>query len=150
MNKIFYLEDETGQKQVINIIKIITIKALEDDGYAELAKYIAKALDYLESVGVPDDKFLPFVTEREDGRLITFATIVKKLNHFPPLLEFRVNWRGTGYFRAIFFCINRENGQSLYFTKAILKQESNPPEFNLLAEESLKMLEEFISNTERD
>lgn len=121
---------------------------MEDAGYANLAKYIAQALDYLEDIGVPDKKFLPFVTEREDGLPRTFATIVKELKHHPPLLEFRVNWRGTGYFRAIFFCIEEGNQQNLYFTKSILKQEPNPPEFSSLAIESEQMLVEFCRKLE--
>src|SRR5699024_6527130 len=123
------------------------IKGREDSGFANLSKYIAEALAFLEEVGVPKDtKYLPFITKNDDGDPLTFASILKELKHHPPLLEFRVNWRDTGYFRAIFFCLEDSNGnQSIFFTKAILKQESNPPEFTALAIESEKMLKDFLA-----
>ena len=143
MTKLHYLHDQNDEQQVFNEIALIAKIGMEDKGYANLTKYIAQALDYLEYIGVPDKKILPFVTENEDGQLLTFATIVKELKYHPPLLEFRVNWRGTGYFRAIFFCVEKNGEQNIYFTKAILKQEPNPPKFTFLATESEKMLKEF-------
>jgi len=147
MITIHYLEDETGEQQVITEIADIAIKGREDSGFANLSKYIAEALAFLEEVGVPKDtKYLPFITKNDDGDPLTFASILKELKHHPPLLEFRVNWRDTGYFRAIFFCLEDSNGnQSIFFTKAILKQESNPPEFTALAIESEKMLKDFLA-----
>ncbi|QQK76401.1 hypothetical protein HUG15_13085 [Salicibibacter cibarius] len=113
MPTIHYVKDENGQAPVFDLIYEIALRGMEDKGYANLAKYIAQALDYLEDVGVPEKKFLPFYTERDNGRPLTFATILKELTHHSPLLEFRVNWRGTGYFRAIFFCVEDESEQIL-------------------------------------
>lgn len=142
-----YLEDEKGNQQVVSEIAAIAIKGREEESFANLSKYIAQALDYLEEVGVPKDtELLPFKTEYEDGNPLTFASILKNVKHHPPLLEFRVNWKDTGYFRAIFFCLeDSEGNQKIFFTKAILKQEKNPPEFTVLAVESEKMLEDFFA-----
>src|SRR5437763_15667675 len=120
MVTIEYLEDENGEQQVVSEIAAIAIKGREDSGYANLAKYIAEALDFLKDVGVPKDKeLLPFETTNEDGNPLTFASILKDVKYHPPLLEFRVNWRNTGYFRAIFFCIEDSWGnQRIFFTKA--------------------------------
>lgn len=148
MINIHFLKDNNGNKQVINVLSDIAMKGKLDEGYANLTKYIAQALDYLQTIGVPkkSPKTLPFETTLADGRQLTFATILKELRHHPPLLEFRINWRGTGAFRAIFFYIDNGSTQDIYFTKATLKQEKNPPEFTLLARESEQMMRDFIKN----
>lgn len=87
---IHYVKDEHGQEPVFELIRSIALKGMEDEGYANLEKYIVQALDYLEDVGVPDKKLLPFYTRRDDGRPLTFATILKELKHHPPLLEFQL------------------------------------------------------------
>jgi hypothetical protein len=145
MVTIEYLEDENGEQQVVSEIAAIAIKGREDAGFANLSKYIAEALEFLKEVGVPKDSaLLPFETLNEEGHKLTFASILKHIKHHPPLLEFRVNRREAGFFRAIFFCIEDSKGnQTLYFTKALLKQEKNPPEFTALAIESEKMLRAF-------
>lgn len=147
MIKIHYLEDKNGEQQVVSQIAEIVIKGREDSGFANLSKYIAQALNFLKDVGVPKDKeLLPFATKNEDGNLLTFASILKDVKYHPPLLEFRVNWRDTGYFRAIFFCIeDSEGNQEIFFTKAILKQEPNPPEFTVLAKESEQIQIDFLA-----
>src|SRR5689334_16430414 len=147
MVTIEYLEDANGVQHVVSEIAAVVSKAREDAGFANLAKYIAEALDFLKEVGIPKDtQFLPFETKNEDGNPLTFASILKDVKHHPPLMEFRVNWRDTGYFRAIFFCLEDSRGnQKIFFTKAILKQERNPPEFTALANESEQMLKDFIA-----
>lgn len=147
MINIEYLEDGNGIQQVISEIATVAYKGMEEEQFAHLSKYIAEALEFLKNVGVPQNhRLLPFRTINEDGNPLTFASILKELKHHPPLFEFRVNWRNAGYFRAIFFCLEDEDGnQTIYFTKALLKQEKNPPEFTALAIESEKMLVDFLA-----
>lgn len=148
MVTIEYLEDENGDQQVVSEIAAVAIKGKEDPSFAALSKYIAEALDFLKYVGVPKDtELLPFETTNEDGNPLTFASILKNVKYHPPLIELRVNWREAGYFRAIFFCLeDSEGNQKIFFTKALLKQEKNPPEFTVLAVESEKMLKDFFAN----
>jgi hypothetical protein len=147
MATIHFLEDKNGNQQVVSEIATIAHKAREEEPFAQLSKYIAQALDFLKDVGAPTNKkLLPFYTQYDDGRPLTFASIVKELTYHPPLLEFRVNWDGAGYFRAIFFYeIGEDDQQDIYFTKAILKQEPNPPDFEILANESEQMLKDFYA-----
>lgn len=145
MVTIHYLEDENGDQQVVQEIAKIAITGREDKGHANLSKYIAQALDFLMDVGIPKNQnLLPFTTTTEDGYPLTFASILKVVKYHPPLMEFRVNRREAGFFRAIFFYIEDSRGnQDIYFTKAILKQEPNPPEFTVLANLSEQMLKDF-------
>lgn len=57
---IHHVKDENGQEPVFELIRDIALKGMEDEGYANLVKYIAQALDYLEEVGVPEIKALEF------------------------------------------------------------------------------------------
>lgn len=152
MITINYLEDKNGEQQVAAEIIDIAIKGQSDPGHAELAKYIAEALEFLKNVGIPSRKaLLPFTTTNADGNPLTFASILKELKGHPPLMEFRVNWRDTGYFRAIFFYLDDGQGnQNIFFTKAILKQERNPPAFNLLIIESEQMMKHFLKTNEME
>lgn len=146
-----YLEDENGEQQVISEIASVAMKGMEEDAFRTLSELIAQGLDFLEYVGIPKDKkHLPFTTTNEDGNPLTFATIIKELKHHPPLLEYRVNWRSAGFFRAIFFYLeDSEGNQTIYFTKALVKQEKNPPEFEILALESEQMLKDFIAKNSK-
>ncbi|QQK80275.1 hypothetical protein HUG20_10475 [Salicibibacter cibi] len=54
---------------------------------------------------------------------------------------------GTLFLLEIFFCVEDESEQILYFTRAILKQEKNPPEFERLIQESEQIVLMYTMKT---
>ncbi|MUV38661.1 hypothetical protein JNUCC1_02515 [Lentibacillus sp. JNUCC-1] len=140
------LEDKNGNQQLFDVVAKLSADAKRDTNAAELAHLVAQAFDYLEYVGVPPKHERLFTGENLSGDPITIANVVKELNHAPPLLELRANRRGYGAFRALFFYEDINDKHHIYFTKAIIKKENNPPEFNQIVNESLKMLEGFLND----
>jgi hypothetical protein len=92
-------------------------------------------MDFLKRHGLQDSFKEYFRTHLEDGRPYTII-LVKTLRHHVPLLEFRVNVREVGAFRAIFFEHQVANTQILAFAKAIIKQNTTDPEFERITLES--------------
>jgi hypothetical protein len=145
MIEIEFLPDEHGNQQVIDLITSIANRAMEDEDYAELAARIAQLLDYMKAIGVPPIEKRTLYGISSVGNPITLVDVVKELNHHPPLMEARANWRPIGAFRAIFFYeINDKGNQSIYFTKAVIKQATYSRDFEHAISASEKMMVEFF------
>lgn len=116
--------------------------------YQDLAKYIAQAFDYLKTIGVPNPPSLLFSLEddRIPGRILTFQLL--KTLRTPPLLEFRVNWQPEA-FRAIFFCDEHHGEQVLFFVRALLKSEKNPPDLQLAIDETQMIYLDYLADPEK-
>lgn len=73
---------------------------------------------------------------------------MKELVDHPPLLEFRVNWRGAGAFRTVFFVHQYEDVQFLIFVSATIKTATHSAEFEQLVHESEIFHKKFIQSPE--
>lgn len=143
-----YLEDPNGDLQVVDFLSDLADKALEDDDYSNLLKRIDTVFTILEEIGVPEiDNRTHFATGHKN-QTITLVDIVKELRDHPPLLETRANWRGVGdgAFRAIFFYEkDRDGNQTIYFTQALLKEDTYSPAFEQAVQISEQMMYDFYS-----
>lgn len=139
-----FLSDEKGHKQVYELLRSIAQKAKTDKKYSQLFAFIMRGLLFLENSGLPHGA-KKVLADLGDEKPITF-TIVKELKHHPPLLEFRINWRNIGGFRAIFFEHVYNGEHVLIFTRAMIKTERSSPQFERLIEESERMLKKFLVN----
>lgn len=145
MVEIEFLEDEKGNQQVIDLISSIVSRANRDENYAELAARIAQLLDYMKDIGVPPIEKRTLYGISSSGNPITLVNVIKELNNHPPLMEARANWRPVGAFRAIFFYeIDDKGNQTIYFTKAVIKQATFSQEFENAIVESEKMMYKFF------
>lgn len=144
MITIEYLYDKNDRQQFIDCINDIVLKAQTESQYGEMAGRIAQVLDYIEDIGIPPSHLRTITGTSTKGETITLTDIVKELKKHPPLLEFRVNWKPIGAFRAIFFYVqDTEGNQTIYFTKAVIKQHTYSQAFENAARESEEMLREF-------
>lgn len=145
MITIQFLKDSNGDYQVADLLKNIVTKSSTDDNYGELAARIYQVLDILKDYGVPHKDLRTHFGQSLKGNPITLKEIVKELRDYPPLLELKVNWKPIGAFRALFFYINDNAGnQTIYFTKAVIKQDTFDPYFETAAQESLKIMQVFL------
>lgn len=145
MVEIEFLADEHGNQQVIDLITSIADRAMTDKDYAELAARIAQLLDYMKDIGVPPIEKRTLYGISSAGNPITLVDVVKELNHHPPLMEARASWRPVGAFRAIFFYEMDDKGnQTIYFTKAVIKQATYSRDFEHAISASEKMMVEFF------
>ncbi|BFH18192.1 hypothetical protein J6TS7_29380 [Paenibacillus dendritiformis] len=129
----FYEDPNTGEKQVLDIIRKLAIK--NDPDNLQLYKLILRGLEFLRQHGLQESFKRYFQTHLEDGRPYTIM-LVKRLRNHVPLLEFRVNWKGLGAFRACFFEDNIDGLQLLVFTRAVIKQNTYDAEFERIAAQS--------------
>ncbi|MGO1923637.1 MAG: hypothetical protein ACTH14_07415 [Jeotgalicoccus sp.] len=144
-----FLNDTDGKQQVIDLVHEIAMKAKLDEDYTEMAKRIAQVFYYLKNAGVPPKHQRTIKAKSKDGFEITLSEIVKELIYHKPLLEVRVNWRPAGAFRAIFFYEQDANGnQSLYFTKAVIKDNNHSEAFESIVVESEIMMNDFYTKKE--
>lgn len=140
-----FLEDENGQQQVVDLITSIAKSGKSYREYAELSSRVAQVLDYLYEVGVPPKDKRTIYAESLDSYQITLTEVVKELDNHPPLLELRANWKPIGAFRAIFFCIKDDDGnESIYFTKAVIKEATYSSDFEDAVVNSEKMMRDFF------
>lgn len=129
----FYADPDTGEKQVLDIIRQLAVK--DDPEKLQLYKLILRGLDFLRNYGLQESFKRYFQTHLEDGRPYTIM-LVKRLRNHVPLLEFRVNWKGLGAFRACFFEHYIDGIQVLVFTRAVIKQNTYDAEFERIAAQS--------------
>lgn len=141
----FIENPETGQKEVYELINQMQQEALQSIDQMQMFKFVMNGLEFLEKHGMPIATQKYFVDMREDGRPYTIQ-LVKELRDHVPLLEFRVNWKGLGAFRAIFFEYCYSNTQILIFTKAIIKKTTYSQEFEEIIEQSEIIYSNFLEN----
>lgn len=143
-----YLEDPNGEQQVLEFLSDLADKAMLDDDYSNLLTRIDVILTILEEIGVPEINNRTHFAKGHKDQMITLVDIVKELTNHPPLLETRANWRaiGNGAFRAIFFYEkDRIGNQTIYFTQAVLKEDTYSPAFEKAVQISEQMMYDFYS-----
>jgi hypothetical protein len=150
MKTIIELLYDPGLKSrpVLDLINQIEVEAQGDAGMLQLYKFIIRGLEILENHGLDNALKNYLYGTREDGKPYTIK-IAKELRNHIPLIEFRVNWTGTGAFRAIFFEYVHSKKQILIFTRAVVKQATYDPDFERIARESETIYHDFMANPEK-
>lgn len=144
----FLTDPLTGEQPVMDLIRRLQADALHDTGSMQLYKLVLRGLDFLRRYGLQEAFRRYFETQREDGAPYTIILVKKLKNHFP-LLEFRVNWKGTGAFRAIFFEHQLPEVQVLAFARAVIKQDTFDPAFEQIAVQAEGDFTAFIAHPEK-
>lgn len=109
---------------------------------------IIRGLQFLRRHGLSKALVEFFTTQLEDGIPYTIK-LVKELRDHVSLIEFRVNWKGTGAFRAIFFEYERSGVKILCFVKAVIKQKTYDSNFEKIAIASEEIYSDFIMSPEK-
>lgn len=119
-NRVF-TDPQTGEKPALALIKQIGIEGKKDPDRLQMYALILRGMEFLRTHGLQDSFKEYFKTHLEDGNPYTIL-LVKELRDHVPLLEFRVNWKETGGFRAIFFEQQIDGNQILIFVNAVVKK----------------------------
>lgn len=144
----FVSDPVTGEKQVLSLIRELGSKGKMDKETLQLYMLIIRGLQFLERYGLQESFKTYFKTHREDGLPYTIL-LVKELRDHVPLVEFRVNWKGIGAFRAVFFEQQSGDYQILAFVKAVVKKETYDPEFERIVQESEMIYYDFLAHPEK-
>lgn len=146
--RIEFLEDPTtGDQPVLALIRQIGADGQQDADLLQMYKLIIRGLDFLRRHGLQDAFKEYFKTHLEDGRPYTIL-LVKQLNDHVPLLEFRINWQGTGAFRAVFFEHIEGEDQILYFAQAVVKQKTFDLDFETIVAQAEHAYKGFLTRKE--
>ena len=147
----FLFDPVTGTQPAAEVINTLKEEGKAgDQDKLQLFKLVQRGLEFLEHHGIPETTRTYFTTNREDGRPYTIL-LTKYLQDHVPLLEFRVNWQGTGAFRATFFEYPhpKTRAQILLFVRAVIKQQTYDPDFERIAAESDRIYADFIQDPEK-
>jgi hypothetical protein len=145
---IWFLKDEEGKAQVKLCLQELIQRAKADPLFTQLVELIFQAIEFVEKRGMIHSMTEFFTTSLEGNSLYSIR-VIKELRDHPPLLEFRVNWRGAGAFRAICFEYSLENVQMLVFTQATLKARTYSEEFVQLIKKSEEQYIAFMKSPEK-
>lgn len=137
-----------GKKPVLELIRKIGADGKLDAGMMQLYQLILMGMDYLRLDGLQEAYTQYFKTHLEDGRPYTIM-LVKVLRDHKPMMEFRINWRGTGAFRAIFFEYRHRDKQILVFARATIKQTTFDSNFESMVREAKADALMFRANPEK-
>ncbi|MNB91618.1 hypothetical protein D3C75_387010 [compost metagenome] len=135
---IWFAKNEKGVSQVEEYMKQMITDAKNNLAQKQLVDLVMQALEYLGEWGIPYSQNEFFVADLNNNSLYSIK-LVKELKDHPPLLEFRVNWRGAGAFRAVFFEYRQDMTQILIFVEAIVKEST----FSLQFEEMVLRCEQY-------
>ncbi|MDN4617648.1 hypothetical protein QCD85_06030 [Paenibacillus sp. PsM32] len=145
---IWFFKDQQGKIAVQDCIQELIRQSEYNDDLEHLVALILKGLQFLRTYGIPYAIHEFFSTLRDDGSIYSIR-IVKELKYHPPLLEFRVNWRGAGAFRAVFFEYRLEDTQLLVFTQALVKNQTHSLDFERIVAISRAQYRSFINSPEK-
>lgn len=155
--KIIYLQDSDGNQPALDTIFAMAQKANAGDELCIcLLPLIRLGLRDIEKHGIPQwDAFqdYQFVRTGSHGFLVTL-NLVRRLDHSPPLLEFRVDQdhfhedlRQVGYaFRMVFFTHNHNGIQFVCCTDSMIIKSKSSHVFAKMVSQSLQMHADFIHN----
>ncbi|RAU97947.1 hypothetical protein [Paenibacillus sp. YN15] len=141
-------DPELDTRPVDDLLFDMEQQSKKDPGVRQLYKLIVRGLEVLEHHGLDFALREYLVETREDGKPYTIK-LAKELRDHVPLIEFRVNWVGTGAFRAVFFEYVRDNTQILIFPRAIVKQATYDPEFERIVAETESIYQDFCEFPEK-
>jgi len=138
----------TKFEPAFEFIQQIGNEAKNDPGMRQLFALIIRGMKFLQTYGLQEAFKQHFVTDLEDGRPYTIM-IVKQLKGHIPLLEFRINARPVGAFRVFFFEHYVQDRQILVFANAVLKQTTDDPAFEAMANQIDVMYADFLKQPEQ-
>jgi hypothetical protein len=146
----FLTNQTTGKQQVLDLIRQIGEEGTNEPDRFKRQMYdlIIRGLAFLDRHGLQESFKTYYKTHLEDGRPYTIM-LVKELKGHVPILEFRVNVKEVGAFRALFFEHIIDDVQILAFVNAIVKDSKDDPLFELIAYEAESILRDFISRPEQ-
>ncbi|MDY8116758.1 hypothetical protein UY286_04805 [Paenibacillus polymyxa] len=142
------MKDEEENVPVKLCLHQLIRRAETDTTFTQFVELIFQALEFLEKWGTPYSLNEFFTTSISENSLYSIR-IVKELRNHPPLLEFRVNWRGAGAFRAVFFEYYLDDIQMLVFTQATVKTNTFSQEFERILEKSEAQYIAFMKSPEK-
>lgn len=144
-----FMKNQTdGSKPVLVLLNHLKERAQSSSDDAQLLSLIIRGMEFLEKHGLPVSLGKYFVSTRDDGGLFTIL-LAKELKYHRPLLEFRMNWLGTGAFRVVFFEFESKGNQILVFSRATIKQETSSKEFEDCIKETEALLPDFLDYPEK-
>ncbi|ETT61819.1 hypothetical protein BSK66_27880 [Paenibacillus odorifer] len=143
----FFTDPQTGEKPALALIKQIGIEGKKDPDRLQMYALILRGMEFLRTHGLQDSFKEYFKTHLEDGNPYTIL-LVKELRDHVPLLEFRVNWKETGGFRAIFFEQQIDGNQILIFVNAVVKKKTYDPNFERIVVEAEKAYTSYEADQE--
>lgn len=138
----------TGTKPVMTLIQQLLEEGKSDPEVFQLYLLIIRGIDFLRRHGLQESFKTYFMTQREDGRPYTIM-LVKELEQHVPLVEFRINWRGVGAFRAVFFEYEDEGEAVLIFVNAVMKKQTYDQTFEAMVEEVESIFTDFQQDPEK-
>lgn len=144
----FLKDPSSDEKEVLSLLHSIMEKGKNDPDYLQLFSLIMRGMEFLERHGLMDALRTYFQTTREDGYPYTIK-LIKELRDHKPLFEFRVNWKGLGAFRVVFFEHTVGEVQVLCFARGVIKQSTHDPEFERIAHEVGMMHLDFLKSSEK-
>lgn len=148
MNKIEFLKDDQGNQQVLQFLNTLSERTQTDANSFQLLHLVARGFEALTIYGITQAVKRYITLEREDGKPYTIS-LVKPLKFHRPLLEFRINWEGIGALRIIFFEYCHLNITIYVMLKAVLKETTSDPDFEVAASECEILYHAFLANPEK-
>lgn len=145
---IWFLKDEEERVPVKLCLHQLIRRAETNATFTQYVELIFQALEFLEKWGIPHS-MNEFFTTPISGDSLYSIRIVKELRNHLPLLEFRVNWRGAGAFRAVFFEYHLDDIQVLVFAQAIVKTHTFSQEFERIIKKSKAQYIAFMKSPEK-
>lgn len=144
----FLRDPATDNKPVFDFISQLGEQAKTDPTKRQIYELILRGMRFLEHHGLQEAFKTYFQTHLEDGRPYTIM-IVKHLTRHVPLLEFRINETSVGAFRVFFFEHIIEDTQILCFARALIKEATNDPAFETMANEVDTLYKDFLMQPEQ-
>ncbi|MFP4976857.1 hypothetical protein ACE6ED_15740 [Paenibacillus sp. CN-4] len=143
----FMTHPVTGKIPMSEFLDQLVKEAKTDAIKLQLLLFITRGFEFLEKYSLQHAFKTYFETHREDGVPYTIK-LVKNLERHVPLIEFRINWRGIGAFRAIFFEHVVGDNQILFFINCVVKPETKDPAFERAAKDAEMVYQHFLTHPE--
>ncbi|MBT2293120.1 hypothetical protein J7E73_29205 [Paenibacillus albidus] len=144
----FVADPTTGEQPVLEFIRQLAVEGRNDPDKMQLYKLIIRGLDFLKRYGLQESFKKYFETHSEDGKPYTIM-LVKPLRNHVPLIEFRVNWKAAGAFRAVFFEHQIDDTRILLFVQSVVKQTTHDLKFERIVQETETVHSNFLLHPEQ-
>jgi len=142
-----FAQNEHGQKPVLDHLNALVALARARNADALwILPRIRRALGFVQRHGVPGSVGQNLSEVDDWGIPFTLAQPVKTLDFHPPIHELRVNRKGYGAFRALFFPYDHRGDQYLVFTQSVLKSDTSDPAFDAAVSATEAFLPEFLKD----
>jgi hypothetical protein len=148
MNKIEFYKNPDGTQPVKTFLSFLQKKGAKDAGWKQFYMLVLRGMIFLQDYGVNHAKSQTALLQREDGDPYSIL-LVKDLIGYVPLLEFRINWKGTGAARILFIEYSHEGYSYFVLMRAIVKQKTTDPAFEALRDEAFQLIPDFLKDPQK-